>query len=162
VVFVRNEPGAAWPDEESGHRTPTPHGPPSGRYSTRTASPDRPAFRSKNVPMLYMVVERYLSGPGPVYERAAAYGRMLPEGLAYVNSWVVDDGGLNRCFQLMETSDPALFDVWFQRWNDLVSFEVYPVITSAEAAARTGTDPRIETARAGLRAASESPVDNLG
>jgi Protein of unknown function (DUF3303) len=89
--------------------------------------------------MLYMVIERYLSGPGPVYERAAARGRMLPTGLEYVNSWVVDDDRMDRCFQLMETSDPGLFDVWFGRWSDLVSFELYPVITSAEAAARAGT-----------------------
>jgi hypothetical protein len=88
--------------------------------------------------MLYMVVERYLSGPEPVYERAAARGRMLPGGLVYVDSWVVDDGGMDRCFQLMETWDPDLFEVWRQRWDDLVSFEVYPVIASAEAAARTG------------------------
>jgi len=86
--------------------------------------------------MLYMVIERYLSGPRPVYERAAASGRMLPEGLTYVDSWVVDDDGLDRCFQLMETGDPALFDLWTQRWSDLVSFEVFPVIKSAEAAAR--------------------------
>jgi hypothetical protein len=86
-----------------------------------------------------MVIERYLAGPRPVYERAAACGRMLPEGLAYAGSWVVDDGGLNRCFQLMETSDPALFDAWFARWSDLVSFEVLPVITSAEAATRAET-----------------------
>jgi hypothetical protein len=91
--------------------------------------------------MLYMVVERYLSGPEPVYERAAARGRMLPGGLEYISSWVSADGGMDRCFQLMETSDPALLDVWFARWDDLVSFEVYPVITSAEAAARTGTQP---------------------
>ena len=88
--------------------------------------------------MLYMVVERYLSGPGPVYERAAARGRMLPEGLAYVDSWVVSDVSMDRCFQLMETSDPALFGNWLERWSDLVSFEIYPVITSAEAAARAG------------------------
>lgn len=86
--------------------------------------------------VLYMVIERYLSGPGPVYERAAERGRMLPAGLEYVNSWVVDDGGMDRCFQLMETGDPALFDVWTERWSDLVSFEIFPVITSAEAAAR--------------------------
>jgi hypothetical protein len=85
--------------------------------------------------MLYMVIERYLSGPEPVYERAAARGRMLPEGLAYVNSWVVSDARMDLCFQLMETSDPALFDVWAERWSDLVSFEIYPLITSAEAAA---------------------------
>jgi hypothetical protein len=96
-------------------------------------------FPGDNVSMLYMVVERYLSGPGPVYERAVARGRMLPEGLAYISSWVVDDGDMDRCFQLMETSDPALLDVWFDRWHDLVSFEVYPVITSADAAARTAT-----------------------
>lgn len=91
--------------------------------------------------MHYMVVERYLSGPEPVYERAAVRGRMLPEGLVYVDSWVVDDGGMDRCFQLNQTSDPALLEVWIDRWKDLVSFEVYPVITSAEAAARTGTRP---------------------
>ena len=35
--------------------------------------------------------------------------------------------------------DAALFDVWFAHWSDLVSFEVLPVITSAEAAARAET-----------------------
>jgi hypothetical protein len=84
-----------------------------------------------------MVIERYLAGPEPVYERAASRGRMLPDGLAYVDSWVVD-GSLDRCFQLMETDDPALFDAWTRHWDDLVSFEVVPVITSAEAAARVG------------------------
>jgi hypothetical protein len=88
--------------------------------------------------MLYMVIEQYLSGPRPVYERAAVRGRMLPEGLTYLDSWVVDDGSMARCFQLMETSDPALLDAWFERWSDLVSFEVFPVIRSAEAAARAG------------------------
>jgi Protein of unknown function (DUF3303) len=86
--------------------------------------------------MRYMVVERYTAGPGPVYERAAARGRMLPDGLRYIDSWVVDDGNLDRCFQLMETDDPALFDTWRERWSDLGDFEVYPVIDSAEAAAR--------------------------
>ena len=57
--------------------------------------------------MLYMLIERYSSGPGPVYERAAAHGRMLPNGLRYIDSWVVDDENLDRCFQLMETDDPA-------------------------------------------------------
>jgi hypothetical protein len=85
--------------------------------------------------VLYMVIERYLAGPGPVYERAAARGRMLPDGLEYVSSWVARDG-MDRCFQLMETSEPALFDVWTERWADLVSFEIVPVITSADAASR--------------------------
>jgi hypothetical protein len=84
--------------------------------------------------MRYMVIERYRSGPGPVYERAAARGRMLPDGLRYVSSWVAA-GDMDRCFQLMEADDPALFDAWTERWDDLVSFEIVPVITSAEAAA---------------------------
>jgi hypothetical protein len=59
---------------------------------------------------------------------------MLPDGLAYVSSWVTADG-MDRCFQLMETEDPALFEAWTERWSDLVAFEVVPVLTSAEAAA---------------------------
>jgi hypothetical protein len=86
--------------------------------------------------MRYMVIERYTSGPGPVYERAATRGRMLPDGLHYVDSWIVDDGQLDRCFQLMESDDPALFDEWLDNWRDLGEFEVYPVIDSAEAARR--------------------------
>lgn len=85
-----------------------------------------------------MVIERFTPGPGPVYERAARQGRMLPDGLRYVDSWVVDDGELDRCFQLMETDDPALLDLWCQRWSDLVAFEVHPVISSADASARVG------------------------
>lgn len=85
--------------------------------------------------MLFMVIERYTAGPRPVYERAALQGRMLPDGLGYVDSWVVADR-LDRCFQLMETEDPALIDLWRERWQDLGDFEVYPVIGSAEAASR--------------------------
>jgi hypothetical protein len=88
--------------------------------------------------MLYVVVEHYVAGPKPVYERAATHGRMLPEGLRYVDSWIVDDGKLDRCFQLMETTDPAVLDRWCERWSDLVEFDVFPVITSDEAAARVG------------------------
>jgi hypothetical protein len=88
--------------------------------------------------MLYMVIERYVAGPGPVYERAATHGRMLPEGLRYVDSWIVDDDKLERCFQLMETDDPSVLDRWCKRWSDLAEFEVLPVIKSDEAAARVG------------------------
>jgi len=83
---------------------------------------------------LFMVVEHYTHGPGPVYARAAERGRMLPDGLSYLDSWVVA-GSLDTCFQLMETDDPALFDVWVDNWLDLVAFEIYPVVTSAEVSA---------------------------
>lgn len=81
-----------------------------------------------------MVIETYTHGPDPVYARAAERGRMLPDGLEYVESWI-EEPGLDRCFQLMETRDPRLFEEWTARWSDLVAFEIVPVVTSAEAAA---------------------------
>ena len=81
-----------------------------------------------------MVIERFVRGAPPVYARAAEKGRMLPDGLAYVDSWI--DESLERCFQLMETDDPSLFDEWIANWSDLGEFEVVPVIGSAEAAER--------------------------
>jgi hypothetical protein len=86
--------------------------------------------------MLYMVIERFTHGPGPVYERAAARGRMMPDGLRYVDSWIVDDGEMDRCFQVMETDDPALFDEWAANWSDVFEVEVIPVVKSADAARR--------------------------
>jgi uncharacterized protein DUF3303 len=68
---------------------------------------------------------RYLSGPGPVYERASAQGRMLPEGLEYVASWVEGDS-MDRGFHLMETSDPALFGVWTERWARTTMGPAFP------------------------------------
>jgi hypothetical protein len=69
--------------------------------------------------MRFMLIEHYTAGPLAVYERAGVHGRMLPEGLRYIDSWVVDDDRLDRCFQLMEADDPGLFDVWRERWQDL-------------------------------------------
>ena len=84
--------------------------------------------------MLYMVIERFRGGdPVPVYRRFRDHGRLAPEGLRYVASWVTDD--LRRCYQVMECDDPALLDRWMTAWRDLVDFEVLPVVTSAEAAA---------------------------
>jgi hypothetical protein len=85
--------------------------------------------------MRYMVIERYLAGADSVYERAATQGRMLPGGLHYLASWI-DARTVDRCFQLMETDDPELFAEWTQRWEDIVEFEIVPVIGSDEAAAR--------------------------
>jgi len=85
--------------------------------------------------MLYMVVEHFKNGDArPVYERFRQNGRLAPDGLNYVSSWV--DERLERCFQVMETDDRALLDEWLSRWEDLVDFEVFPVITSAEAVTR--------------------------
>jgi hypothetical protein len=80
-----------------------------------------------------MVVEHFKDkDPLPVYRRFRDKGRMAPEGLVYVSSWV--DHKLERCYQLMETHDRALLDEWMANWSDIIEFEVYPVVTSWEAA----------------------------
>ena len=85
--------------------------------------------------MLYMVVEHFKNQDAlPVYRRYHERGRLAPEGLTYVSSWV--DEQLHRCFQLMETDQRALLDKWIADWGDLVDFEVFPVMTSQEAAAK--------------------------
>ena len=79
----------------------------------------------------YMVVEHFKDAAG-VYRRFRDRGRMAPDGLVYLSSWVSED--LGRCYQLMETHDRRLLDEWMANWKDLTDFEVYPVITSKEAA----------------------------
>ena len=84
--------------------------------------------------MLYMVVEHFRDGdPVPIYRRFRDHGRMAPEGLRYVASWVTAD--FHRCFQIMESEDRKLLDEWMARWKDVIDFEVIPVTTSAEAVA---------------------------
>jgi hypothetical protein len=84
--------------------------------------------------MLYMIVETFRNGDAiPVYRRFRDRGRLAPEGLRYVGSWVTCD--LTRCYQLMECDDRRLLDEWLANWNDLVAFDVVPVMTSAEAQA---------------------------
>ena len=85
-----------------------------------------------------MIVEHFRNGEAaPVYRRFQEHGRMAPEGLTYVSSWVEEN--LVTCYQLMETSDRTLLDQWMRNWNDLVEFEVHPVISSHEAAQRVAS-----------------------
>jgi hypothetical protein len=82
-----------------------------------------------------MIIEHFRDGDArPVYARFRERGRLAPDGLRYVDSWVTPD--LTRCYQVMECDDRALVDEWIAAWSDLVDFEVHPVITSADAAAR--------------------------
>lgn len=84
--------------------------------------------------MLYMIVEHFRNGdPRPVYARFRERGRLAPDGLTYVSSWVTND--YTRCYQVMETDDRALIDQWISNWSDLVDFEVFPVVTLAQASA---------------------------
>jgi hypothetical protein len=86
---------------------------------------------------LYMVVEHFRNGDAvPVYSRFRDHGRLAPAGLEYVSSWVSEK--LDHCYQLMETEDRALLDQWMANWSDIVEFEVYPVISSKQAADKIG------------------------
>jgi hypothetical protein len=81
--------------------------------------------------MLFMVIERFKNRDArAVYRRFREQGRMMPEGLTYVGSWI--EANFNRCFQLMESNDPRLFQEWVARWQDLIEFEIVPVVPSKE------------------------------
>jgi len=80
--------------------------------------------------MLFMVVERFKDAKA-VYRRLREKGRMQPEGLKYVGSWV--ETNYNRCFQLMECDDASLFQKWMVQWQDLIDFEIVPVTESKQA-----------------------------
>ena len=74
----------------------------------------------------YMLIEYYKPGCcEAIHDRFNQRGRLLPEGLHYLESWVSREK--NVCFQLMQTDNAALFPVWFRRWDDLIEFEVYPI-----------------------------------
>ena len=80
-----------------------------------------------------MIVEHFKDAPA-MYRRFRERGRMAPDGLVYISRWI--DEKVERCFQIMETDDRRLLDEWMANWADLVDFEVYPVISSAEAAGK--------------------------
>jgi hypothetical protein len=91
--------------------------------------------------MLFMIIEHYRNDdPIPVYRRFRERGRMAPDGVRYVASWVTADHAW--CYQVMECDDRRLLDEWIARWDDIVDFEVVPVVTSADAAAALA--PRLE------------------
>jgi hypothetical protein len=82
---------------------------------------------------LYMVLEHFRnSDAAPVYRRFRERGRMAPDGLNYISSWVTED--MSTCFQVMEAADRVLLEEWMSHWSDLVDFEVHPIITSQQAA----------------------------
>ena len=87
--------------------------------------------------MLYMVIEHFKEDAvQEIYRRFRENGRMMPDGLGYVSSWI--DTELRVCYQLMETEDVSLFPRWTENWDDLMDFKIVPVRTSAETAALVG------------------------
>jgi hypothetical protein len=84
--------------------------------------------------MLFMVIERFRNQDAkPVYRRFRDKGRLMPEGLGFVSSWVAAD--LGRCFQVMECDDVTLLQRWVVQWSDLIDFEILPVVPGKETAA---------------------------
>lgn len=81
--------------------------------------------------MLYMVIEHFKNRDAkPIYRRFIEKGRMMPEGLNYLDSVIEEN--FDRCFQLMECDDPKLLEQWASHWRDLMDFEFVPVRRSKE------------------------------
>jgi hypothetical protein len=79
----------------------------------------------------YMVIEHFKNKDAlPAYRRFQKRGRMVPDGLVYVSSWI--DENIEHCYLIMETHDRSLLDQWIAKWNDIVDFEVHPVISTQE------------------------------
>lgn len=85
--------------------------------------------------MVYMIIEHYHPGKiKELYRRFDEKGRMLPEGVHYINSWI--NGDVTICYQVMESDSINKLHEWISNWNDIVDFQVIPVISSAEARSR--------------------------
>jgi hypothetical protein len=81
--------------------------------------------------MQFMVIERFRNRDAKaVYRRFRDHGRMMPDGLRYVGSWI--EVNFDRCFQIMECDDARLLQEWITNWGDLADFEVVPVVTSEQ------------------------------
>jgi len=87
--------------------------------------------------MLYMVIEHFHPGKlKELYQRFDEKGRMLPNGVSYINSWVHEN--MTLCYQVMESDSIDKLHDWFRNWDDIVDFKITPVISSAEAKKRAG------------------------
>jgi hypothetical protein len=81
--------------------------------------------------MLFMVIERFRDRDAKaIYRRFREQGRMMPDGLNYVGSWI--EANFDRCFQLMECDDARLLQDWLLNWSDLMECEIVPVVPSKE------------------------------
>ena len=89
--------------------------------------------------MQFMVIEHFRNQDAKaVYARFREKGRLMPEGIGFVASWVTAD--LRRCFQVMECDDVTLLQRWVAEWSDLVQFEIVPVTLGKETAAALSPD----------------------
>ena len=83
--------------------------------------------------MIFMVVETFRNQDAKaIYRRLRDRGRMMPDGLTFIDSWVAAD--LGRCFQLVDADDITLLQRWIAGWSDLVAFEIVPVASGRDTA----------------------------
>ncbi|MFZ0477889.1 MAG: DUF3303 family protein [Terriglobales bacterium] len=88
--------------------------------------------------MLFMIIEHFKQlDLKAVAERFKNHGRMMPNDVTYHSSWMDETG--SRCFQIMEAPDQAALAAWTRNWDDLVDFEIAPILTSADFWSRRGT-----------------------
>ena len=82
--------------------------------------------------MLFMIIEHFKDDDMlPIYKRLRDQGRMLPDGLKYIDSWI--EPNFSRCFQLMETDDARLIQQWTLQWRGTgATFEIIPVVPSRD------------------------------
>src|SRR5437763_14281205 len=102
--------------------------------------------------MWFMVIERLRDqNAKAVYSRFHEKGRLMPDGIAFVGSWVAAD--LSRCFQVMECDDITLLQRWAAEWSDLIEFEIVAVAqgkdTGAALSHQSETRPALGAASCG-------------
>lgn len=82
--------------------------------------------------MTYMIIEKfYPEKIKSLYQRFAEEGRLLPEGVEFIDSWINED--VTLCFQLMKSESREKLEEWISNWEGYAEFEIIPVISSETA-----------------------------
>ena len=89
--------------------------------------------------MTYLIIERfYPEKVKALYQRFEAEGRLLPDGVQYLNSWI--DEKIETCYQLMESDTQEKLLEWVSRWSEFATFDIIPVISSDQAKEKVFSD----------------------
>ena len=138
------EPEKTWEEHVEGKPDDGKNAPAHARIlslsSAARLKPRTRAYGQVRWGMLVMVVETFLQPePGPVFERFKKEGRMMPAGIEYLSSWISQEGRV--CYQLMEAASLEDLRPWVEAWDDIVKFEIVPVLRSQDfwATASTAT-----------------------
>ncbi|MGL4496393.1 MAG: DUF3303 domain-containing protein [Beijerinckiaceae bacterium] len=79
--------------------------------------------------MQFMVIEHLDQARiKDIYRKFAELGRLLPDGLTYIDSWVQAD--FSRVFLVMECDDITKLQEWVIIWGEFARFEIVPLAAS--------------------------------